>query len=238
MPGEKKANHGRHDGPVHRFREVAGDFTQSHGDNRLIQAVSRHFEAHVGPIGSVFHELFSPLVHVDVFHIATNTTAGDHVFFTTGMAEKPMRVPPGMEDERHAELMVRLPSNWPLHQGAFDDDTNHWPIRWLKLLARFPHERRTWLGWGHSIPNGDPPVLFAGTRFCGILIAPASSLPQPARHVFVGHGREVRLWSLVPLYHEEMELKIKHGAKTLLELFRRAGITDRIDVNRVNVAEE
>ena len=36
-----------------------------------------------------------------------------------------------------------------------------WPIQMLKFLARFPHEYKTWLGWGHTIPNKISSMCFS-----------------------------------------------------------------------------
>jgi hypothetical protein len=40
---------------------------------------------------------------------------------------------------------------------------------------------------------------------------------------------------MYPLYAEEMNHKLKHGAESLLPRFEKHGVTDVIDVNRKNV---
>jgi hypothetical protein len=40
----------------------------------------------------------------------------------------------------------------------------------------------------------------------------------------------------MPLYQEELELKLREGTEALLEAFDAHGITDRIDPHRTNVA--
>lgn len=37
-----------------------------------LERISEHIEAHLGPIGSVFHELVSDLVHIDVHFLPAN----------------------------------------------------------------------------------------------------------------------------------------------------------------------
>ena len=51
-------------------------------------------------------------------------------------------------------------------------------------------------------------------------------------------GRVIRFWSLVPVYREEMDLKLKQGADALLERFDNAGITELVDPVRPNVAKK
>jgi len=58
---------------------------------------------------------------------------------------------------RWAELVLCLSRDWPVGQTDINDERHFWPLPWLWKLARFPHEYRTWLGYGHTVPNGDPP---------------------------------------------------------------------------------
>lgn len=52
--------------------------------------------------------------------------------------------------------LILLPADWPLDEKAFKDERNYWPIRVLEQIGQLPHDLATWLGTGHSIPNGDP----------------------------------------------------------------------------------
>lgn len=77
-------------------------------------------------------------------------------------------LPKGIKAHRYTELCIFLPANWPLEsepyqtiEETFKDENNYWPLRWLKKLARFPHEYNTWIGRGHTIPNGEAAEPFA-----------------------------------------------------------------------------
>jgi hypothetical protein len=52
-----------------RHQQPTGDDSLSVGDGDLIEAMTGHFERHVGTVDVVFHEIVSPYVHVDVHHI-------------------------------------------------------------------------------------------------------------------------------------------------------------------------
>jgi Suppressor of fused protein (SUFU) len=224
------------DANIIRHQQPTGDDSLSSGDGDLIDAVTDHFERHVATVDRVFHELVSPYVHVDVHYIPPGAGRNYRMLFTTGMAERPMAVPEGAESYRFAELMVCLPASWPVSETAFEDEEVYWPVRWLKQLARFPHEYDTWLGWGHTVPNGDPPEPFASnTGFCGALLLAPLSLPEEAWRIPVEEGREVQLYSLIPLYAEEMDFKLRRGTEALIERFEKAGVTDLIDVRRPNL---
>ena len=205
----------------------------SHGDPAIIDALTAHVERHVGPIGMVYHELVSPHVHVDVHHVAPTDERPWHVLFTTGMSERPMTVPAGAEEFRFAELMVCLPAEWPVSQEAFADERNYWPVQWLKALARFPHEYGSWLGFGHTIPNGDPPAPVApGTSLCGMLLLPPGGMPEEAWTCRVDAERTVHLWSLMPIHADEMKYKLRHGTDDLLEKFEAADVSFVVDAGR------
>jgi len=219
----------RHEGPPKEGDLVAGEAEH-------IELISEHIERHVGPVAMVFHEIVSTGIHVDVHHVAAAADRPFHVLVTSGMSDLPMTVPEGAEEFRHAELFVAVPAAWPLTMAAFDDENNYWPIRTLKRLARLPHEYETWLGVGHTVGNGEPPEPYApGTRLCGALLVGPISAPQEFGTLVMPDGRKVHFLQVMPLYAEEMQLKVERGTDALLELFDRHRISDVIDPKRRNV---
>lgn len=144
-----------------------------------------------------------------------------------------MAVPPGREDYAHAELMITLPPDWRLTEDAFRDERWYWPVRWLEKLARFPHEYKTWLGHGHSIPNGDPASpLGPGTKLSGFLVMPPVSMPAESYVLDDGEGPRILFYALYPLYDEEMRLKLAEGTDAVIEKMETASITDWVNPRR------
>lgn len=233
MPPEESSS----DGPIYRHEQREPEGELARGDEALIQDVTAHVEAHVGPVDVVFHEIASTYVHVDVHHIAPTPERPWHVLVTSGMSARPMTTPPELPpDWRHAELLVSLPTEWKLSAEAFEDERNYWPVRALKQLARLPHEYGTWLGYGHTVPNGDPPEPYAdNTKLSGMIVLPPLSLPESVHRLQRPSGDVVRFWSLVPLYAEEMDFKLKEGSDALLEKLDEAGVGDVVDPSRRNV---
>ena len=117
---------------------------------------------------------------------------------------------------------------------------NHvWPVRNLKYLARFPHKYNSWFGWGHTIPNGNPPENFSdNTKLNGAIILPPLNVPDKFRALKIDAGKEIHFFTFMPLYQEEMDLKLKKGSDELLNRFDKHGIDDIIDINRKNVAKK
>jgi Suppressor of fused protein (SUFU) len=218
----------------HEFRERGRE--PSSGDPELIDAIDRHLERAFGDDGNVFHELVSDLVHLDVHFIPARGERSWSTLVTCGMAERPMTVPDSLEEYRYAELLLALPSDWPLTEDAFADERVYWPIRLLKDLGRLPHEFETFLYYGHSIPNGDPPEPYAaGTKLCGALISPPLLVPDGFEQLQVSDDRVVHFYAVSVLHRDELEYKLEHGAEALWERLDEAGVTELVDPARASV---
>ena len=181
-------------------------------DERLVAHITRTIAAP----STVLHELVSDRVHIDLHLVPPGKNRAYTVVVTSGMSARPMTVS-GIDDParwRHAELCVLLPPDWKLDEASLDDERWYWPLRLLKKLARLPHSYAAWLGWGHSIPNGDPARPYApGTELAGALLVPPIWLDgmfelagEPPMHVF----------QVLPITAAEMDLKMAEGADALL----------------------
>jgi hypothetical protein len=214
-------------------------FDLSGGDGELIEAIDAHLEKHLGPVASVHHEIVSDLVHIDLHLIAPTPERNFYTVVTSGMSEVSMTVPEGCEEFRFAELMLALPPTWPLGEAELNDEANYWPLRWLKILARFPHEYDTWLAFGHSIPNGNPPEPFhSSVPFCCHLLREPRTTPEEFFRLEFAPERTINFWAVVPLHSDEMDFKLRHPAEKLCDRLDRHGVTELIDVNRPSVIKQ
>jgi hypothetical protein len=222
--------------PIYRHQPRRRGFELAGGDEQTIERVGQHIAEHIGKPGFVFHELISDLVHVDVHLVDPTRQRNYYTLVTTGMSDRPMTVPAGAGPFRFAELLICLPPDWPLTQEAFRDEANYWPVRWLKLLARLPHEYQTWLGELHTIPHGDPPRPFAeNTELCCMMLTRPALFGPEMWQLTIDADKTVQFYSLVPLYKVEMELKLRAGADALLELLEEHGVSELLDVARPSV---
>jgi len=216
------------------------DFTPAQGEEH-IEAIGAHIERHLGPVSGVFHEIISDLVHIDVHVVPANDQFPYLRLVTSGMSDLPMTVPAEVDADvpHYMELMVTLPADWPISQDAFEDERNYWPVRLLKGMARLPHEYDTWLGFGHTIPNGHPSEPYApGVGFDGAIVLPPVTTPEEFAELVLEDGRTIAFMTLMPLYPEEMDLKLKKGAEALLDRFDAKNIQDVIEPGRTNVARK
>lgn len=201
-----------------------------------IEQINTHIEKHIGPIAMVWHEILSDLVHIDVYHIAPTPDRPYHTLVTSGMSDLPMAAPEGEEACRHAELMICLPASWPMKQEDWKQERHYWPVRWLKLLARFPHEHKTWIWARHTMPNGDPAEPLAdNVGWTGIILDFPYTLSTEFFQLKISEVKTICFLAVIPLYTDEMEFKLKHGGTALMELFERAKYTELIDPARRSV---
>lgn len=224
---------------------LSGSPIYRHGDPKpwtvplgeeFIQQISDHIEEHLGPVETVFHEILSDVVHIDV-HIVKPTQDFPYVrLVTSGMSDLPMKTPDDAAVPRYAELMITLPAEWKTDQKSFEDESWYWPIRLIKGLARLPHKYETWLGFGHTVPNGDPAEPYAlNTALCGAIVLPSVTAPPGFQTLDIPGVKTVTFYSVVPLYEKEMEFKLRAGTDKLLDRFDRKGLNDIVDVKRADV---
>ncbi len=161
-------------------------------------------------------------------------------FVTVGMSDLPMTLPTGAAQNGvapFAELVVCLPPGWPVPStpeviAPWDDPNAYFPIRWLKQLARLPHEYQTWLGFGHTVPNGDPAEpLSSETSLCGWVLLPPVTLPKSFRRLDLNAG-PLDFFGIVALHADEMAEKMQHGVNVLFDGFDRHGVTELLDISR------
>lgn len=226
----------RNPGPLIRHTPRDRPFTAAGGGcSETIDAIDEHVARFIGPVATVYHEIVSDLVHVDIHVVPADMGRPYHALVTSGMSDRAMHIPENLRGQvpEFAELMILLPEDWPLDQASWRDERHYWPVRQLKILARLPHEYETWLGMWHSVPNGDPPTGFADdTRFCATMLAPPIRFPDEFRTIHSVDGREIALFAMIPLLPEELEAKLTYGFDVLLDGFEAGGVTELLDPRR------
>lgn len=203
------------------------------GDPDLIEAVDAHIARHVAPVEMVFHEIISTDMHIDVHWVPPAPGRPFHTLVTSGMSERPMPAPAEAAEWRYAELAMLLDPAWSLDQARFDDEDVYWPIRLLKVIARFPFDVGTWVGPGHTIAASNPPEPFApGTELSSAVLLPPLSLPEGFMRMPRPDGSATYFWTVLPLYAEELALKLEKGSDALLDALDAAGVNDIVRASR------
>ena len=175
-----------------------------------LPVVEKQIETHFGTAGQVYHEIISEVIHIDVHMVPGSAERPWTTLITSGMGDLAMTTPPEVAEFSRAELVLRLPNDWPLDQESFSKEENYWPIRTLKTFARLPHQLKTWFGIGHTIP-------FEVAGFDGIILAPPVWAPETFAIAQFPDGSPLHFLSMIPLYQSELDFKLAHGADPLFE---------------------
>lgn len=144
-------------------------------------------------------------------------------------------IPAGQEAYRYTELMIRLPADWPTDDRLLADPNASWPVSWLRRIAAYPAENDTWLGGPYTIvANEEPPEPLAPNTglTCLLLLQEQGE----AGVVRARDGRQILLYSLVPLYTEKRDLELQQGVGALFAGFDAHGLSEVVDPRRVNTA--
>lgn len=204
--------------------------------SKEMDVIQEHIEKYFGKFEYIFHELVSPDVHIDICLIPPSEGRNYYTLVTMGMGSYKMNVPKEYAEYKleRAELAISLPSDWKFSQEDFKDERWYWPIRLLKILARYPLDGDTWLGYGHSL---DFRRSFApNTQFCASLLVAPLDVDENGQICVLPNGEEVNFYQVLPLYRNEMKYKVEYGLEALLgRMSKKYGI---VCPNRPNIIAE
>lgn len=197
-------------------------------------AVEEHIQTHFGQYDHVFHEVMSESIHLDVCVIPPEDDRPYYTLVTLGMGAHRMNVPEDLRGKglERAELMITLPADWQMAGG---DLRWEWPVHLLRSTARLPIMLDTWVGWGHTVDNGEP--FSPDTELCAsILVSPQqgfNELNLQGNCCILPNGEEVNFYHLIPIYRNEMEFKKIFGADLMIE-YALAEVSHVVDEDRAD----
>lgn len=199
-----------------------------------LDVVEQHIATYFGKYENVFHEIVSPDIHVDICQITPTPERNYITLVTMGMGAHRMNVPRALRKNKldRAEVLITLPPDWDIQN---DDEKWYWPIRWLKILARLPGDYNTWLGYGHTVPNGEP--FAENTELSGMMVTMPFYFGNEASSCILPNGKQVNFYQIIPLYEDEMNYKIENSAEALEQLFPD-DFDMVVDVNRRNALHD
>lgn len=167
-----------------------------------------------GEAQSIYHEVFPLVPHIDV-HTYMRSGSKGNVFalVTSGMSDLPMHVPrpAGKAAPHRVELVF------------YCSEPKKEYLETLRWVARFPHDQKTWLSFGHTMPNGNPPAPFWGSEILDTLLFMPTIVNRDAAlpDKLVLAGDPVHFLWVVPLSTPECNLKLEKGFDAVLGLFEK-----------------
>ncbi len=188
---------------------------------------------------TVFHEMLSPDFHLDVYFI--NSEKSDfNILLTSGMSTYAMTVDERAEnpDElKFAELMMLLPKDIEFENFQTSETENGWIVSMLKQSARFPHHHDTWLQVGHTLQaDADMNPYSTATDFVGVSILLSVTFEENFT-VIKKEDRTINIYTVFPLYQNELEHKIEYGFNGLIDLLQESNAQEVFDNERENMMD-
>lgn len=185
----------------------------------------------------VFDEIKSETIHRDIFFIKATQERPYHILLSCGMSALPMNVPKDINSSKFVEIMFLLPKEWNLNYEAFEDEKNYWPIRIMKEIMISPHENNSWFGYGHTFQFDDKEEFAEGIGFNAVMLANSMELSEEFTTIPLKNEKQIDIYTLIPLYPEELEFKKKTNANELLEKFDKNNIEEIVKIGRKNVCK-
>lgn len=222
---------------VRRYDQITGDPTLGEESTRDLAALQDHIGRWWGE-GTVFHEIISEFVHIDLHFIPPGPQRPFQTIITTSMSDRPMQAPAGHEHARHGELLLCLPPEWKIDGPEAHDEAWWWPLRHLKQTARFPHIYNTWLWHTHTVGNGNELApVGPGLPFVGFVLDDPKLSPPEAHRCRIDDEKTVHFHALIPLHEAELRFAWQHGSLELFKHLADAGVDELIRPDRACVLE-
>ena len=184
------------------------------GTAGFAQAREAVYERFFGKPLSVSHELLPVIPHIDVYTFKRSQADVEvYSLVTGGMSDLEMTLPRGADTDvpRRAELIF------------YCSEPREEYIATLRWVAHFPHNSKSWLGHGHTMPNGDPPAPFWGSAELDTLffLPPIVKKDQTLPSELTLGGDPVHFLWVVPLTTAECNFKLARGFDAMLNLFQK-----------------
>jgi len=180
----------------------------------------------------IFHEKESKFFHLDIYWIKPNEYRNYNLLLTNGISALQFDTP-DKSLTGYIELCILLPPDW-ISDNNWTSLEKNWPITLLSRIGRYPFQNKTWLGFSHTIETGDP---LPGTNFEALILLKSTSLPENFQKIAYGENN-IEIYTVFPLYMNELNLVRNKGLKELMELFDKEKFNDIIDINRLDVCKK
>jgi len=185
---------------------------------RFVKSRKAAYQKLFGEALGVSHELLPLIPHIDVYTFKrTSKKDGVHQvvysLVTGGMSDLEMTLPRRAPKDvpRRVELIFYCAEP----RGEY--------ISTLRWVAHFPHNAKSWLGHGHTMPNGNPQEPFWGSTELDTLLfmPPIVGKDQSLPFELQTDGQPVHFLWVVPLTTAECNYKLEKGFDAILDLFQQ-----------------
>ena len=213
-------------------------FNNKHHYDEHIECLTNHLSKYFKDEEiTVFHEIVSPDFHLDVYFIKP-ADRNYNILMTSGMSLLEMTVNAEIDnrnDYLFAELMVLTPKDLDFAKVYTGNEENSWIISMLKRTARFPHHYDTFITIGQTLQaTEDMQPYNRETAYVGCAILPSVTFDADFTEIKC-NDKKINIYSLFPMYKNELEYKIQKGYSGFVNLLNKTGPKEIIDNQRKNL---
>lgn len=206
------------------------------------QEESEHFEGYIkrnfGEFTKVFHELYSPDVHVDILIIPPSEKSNYYKLITMGAGAYKMNVPDEIKeyDLDRAEFVAFLPPDWDMNEK---NSKYNWVLGELQNLGRISIHENGWVGFGHTICNeGNIPVSKHANFSSVILLSAEVETEGYSIDLKLPNKGTINFYQVFPLYKEEVDYIKNNGIESFPKIIPDPeNFIPIIDIDRKNYCE-
>lgn len=193
-------------------------------------AILGHVRQFIGPVDSVFHEIDSDRVAVDIHHVPPLPERDCHTLVTSGVSDRHLPEGSGV---RFAELVMCLPPDWPMEEEALEKEGSAWPLEMLRALGRLPFIHGVAFDFGLCTDNLTLPFAMAkDAGFSALLLAPPVTVPDAFWCLDAGGGKVIDFFGVVMLYPQELEYARYQGVVALARALDKLSVTELVQPGR------
>ena len=208
---KKKAPDGTN---IVRHEKIEAEIGLTPGTAGFAGARESVYERLFGKALSVSHEVLPLIPHIDVYTFKRTQGEKDvYSLVTGGMSDLAMKLPRSAAAEvpRRVELIF------------YCSEPRAEYISTLHQAAHFPHAAKSWLGHGHTMPNGNPPEPLWGSKDLDTLffLPPIVKKDQALPSELILGGEPVHFLWVVPLTTAECNFKLARGFGAIMDLFQQ-----------------
>ena len=189
-------------------------------DDSLLNIREAHYVRHFGDVAKLMHSTDTKSPHIDIYQFEPRVDRDYWVLITGGMSDVRQYVPEDAPEHiaLRAEIMM------------YAREPKVWMFNALKWLAEMPFERKTFLHWWHSVPNGEP-ITAEPSLLTNFFFLPPYFEAEDFDTLSLDDDPVNILW-LVPITDAEVQYKLEHGGQALEDLFTEKELDPVVDERR------
>lgn len=183
----------------------------------------------------VYHELYSPDIHIDILIVPPSPEANYYKLITEGIGAYKMNTPEELNDYRldRMELITYLPPSWDMKI----DEQVGWIISNMKLIGRVPIMNNTFICSGQTISYYDENDI-KDKKFCASLLINGMTYNNKELHFRFDENRKINFYQVIPIFKEELQYKLDNGLEAFLDVLDDNRLDLVVDFNRSNLCED